>query len=712
MPGAIELSFRTRLTERLSFHLHFSPDLMEPFNQLASALSPYLLQHADNPVAWMEWGPESLALARRLQRPILLSIGYSACHWCHVMAHESFADENTAGLMNDYFVNIKVDREERPDLDRIYQLAHQLLTGQGGGWPLTVFLDPDSQAPFFAGTYFPPQQRHGLIGFPELLQRIHQVWSTRREELREQHLQVQQALKSIAQPRPADEPLDVQSLTDSLISQLAARFDDRHGGFGTAPKFPQTPLLRLLEALADDEQAGQMLSDTLNAMACFGLRDHLAGGFFRYSVDAAWEIPHFEKMLSDNAQLLGLYARAARRWPRAGHDRVCESLVEWLNDEMLLDGGGFAASLDADTSEGEGAFYLWNPKQFEQALPARLTGLAQARFGLDGPANFEDSHWHLVIAQDLDELTVPGQAREDVRENLNQAEKQLLEARRQRPAPQRDDKMIAGWNGLMIENLAQAGRLLGRADWLELAECCLDVTAVRLFGQEPPRAVWRAGRSAHPATLEDHASVLLACLELLQWRFESRWFNLARRLARRIDQQFIDAESGATFLTPLDHEALLTRPLAYSDDATPSGAGMAALGLLRLGHLCGDAHYLKLADLLLSTAAGDICQSPTAHATLLLASLEATSPPTQVLIGGPGEQADDWHQLLYSTRTLPVYRVRSDHPLEDPPALIESMRTSKKDKAVVCSGSSCRPPVFDKQAMLEVVESADHPVYP
>jgi uncharacterized protein len=674
-------------------------------NHLADALSPYLLQHADNPVHWLEWNHEALNLARRLDRPILLSIGYSACHWCHVMAHESFEDEQTASLMNDAFVNIKVDREERPDLDRIYQLAHQLLSGRSGGWPLTVFLDPVSLAPFFTGTYFPPEPRHGLIAFPDLLRRIDQVWSTRREELREQNLQVQQALKAISQPQPAEERVSIEELGETLLSQLVARFDSSHGGFSQSPKFPQAPLLTFLEVTANDDQADQMLHDTLDAMARFGLRDHLGGGFFRYCVDQAWEIPHFEKMLSDNALLLGSYARAAHRWNNCEFKQVCRDIVTWLKEDMSLDGGGFAASLDADSPGGEGAFYLWKPQQVEAVLPPGHTELIKARFGLDGPANFEGKAWHLVTARGIDELTGPENDRDTIGRQIEIARTALLEARRKRTPPGRDDKLLASWNGLTIENLALAGRLLDQPDWIELAATSLDSTAVRLFGQEPPRAVWRDGRSAQTASLDDHACVLLACLELLQWRFESRWFNLARRLARRIDRQFVDAESGATYFTPVEHEPLLTRPLAVSDDATPAGAALAIRGLQRLGHLCADADMLRTARFMARAAMGDMQRSPLGHAGMVVAAAGLEQPEVQVLIGGPADEPTSWHDAVFHHTECAVFRVRTEIELETPPELIGRIQSFDRPTALVCSGLQCLEPAHSFDQLAERLHS-------
>lgn len=665
---------------------------MDSQNRLDQALSPYLLQHADNPVHWLEWSRDSLELARRTQRPILLSIGYSACHWCHVMAEESFTDQRIAELMNEHFVNIKVDREERPDLDRIYQLAHQLLSGHGGGWPLTVFLDPDSQAPIFAGTYFPPEARHGLIGFPELLERIHEIWTTRRDELRAQHLQVQEALQAIAIPHPGQAgPGDA---AEALLGQLAARFDTEHAGFGSSPKFPQAPVLMALESLlGHDEQAERMLADTLDAIARYGLRDHLGGGFFRYATDAAWEIPHFEKMLSDNGLLLGLFARAADRWAHSGYRAVCEQTVDWLLAEMRLDNGAFAASRDADSEAGEGAFYVWTRKQVQALLPTEQAELFCARFGLDGPPNFEDRAWHPVISRSIDELTDRGHDRAAVAGLLDQATTALSRARGERPAPAIDDKLIGSWNGLTIAALAEAGRLLGQQDWRRQAAAALDAVAISLFGHEPPRSVWRRGRSAQMATLDDHAAVLLACLELLQWRFETRWFNLARRIARRIQGQFIDPESQAMYFTPADHEPLLTRPLAYTDDAVPAGAGLAIRGLLRLGQMTGETALLETAERSLEAAGGDAQRSPLAYATLISAGLEAAQPRAQILLGGPEQQLAEFKHAAAGYPMVACYRIPSLAPDDEPPARLAKLAAARSPLAILCRGRQCRMPV-------------------
>ena len=668
-----------------------------PSNRLHDALSPYLLQHAENPVDWYPWGPEALNRAREEDRPVLLSVGYSACHWCHVMAHESFEDGRVAEIMNRHFVNIKVDREERPDLDRIYQLAHQLLTGRGGGWPLTVFLDPADLAPFFAGTYFPVQSRHGMIAFPELLERIHRVWMDRRDELKAQNRQLIQAMGMLSEPRGvASEELD--DPTETVVGQLAARYDHDHGGFGTAPKFPQAPLLAwLMELPGDDEQAGQMVFDTLGAMARTGLFDHLAGGFYRYCVDQAWEIPHFEKMLYDNAQLLPLYAEGALRWSEPALAETARRTVAWLSDEMALDGGGFAASVDADSEDGEGAFYVWTPDEVDAVLAPARAELFKARFGLDGPPNFEGKAWHLVISKSLVELTGNGRDAEAVRAELEAARRELLEVRNRRPRPGLDDKLIAGWNGLMIAGLARSGRLLAEPGWIDRAAAALQAVRERLFEGDPPRAVWRDGRSDHPATLDDHAAVLEACLELLSCRWHAGWLEFARRLADRIIDQFAEESSGALYLTPRRHEYLLARPLAHADDATPAGAGTAIMGLTRLGHLLGETRYLDAADRALAAARGDLQRAPAAHATVMRAMRRAEKPKPQVLLGGPDSLADEWASELGRNPELDVYRIPAASG--DVPDLLAPVAGAKRATAMACLGTRCLVPVHDLAAL-------------
>jgi len=715
-------------------------------NRLADALSPYLEQHADNPVDWYPWGPEALEYARTDDRPILLSIGYSACHWCHVMAHESFDDEEIAGKMNAWFVNIKVDREERPDLDRIYQLAHQLLSGRGGGWPLTVFLDPTDLTPFVAGTYFPPTARHGLIGFGELLERVHEAWLEQRDTLKAQNRQLQEALTMISARRTPADPGDGDGDDDPgqiLLGQLDARRDRRHGGFGEAPKFPQAPMLEWLMATATrDDQAADMLGETLDAIVDNGLFDHLGGGFFRYCTDAAWEIPHFEKMLYDNAQLLPILAEGAARWNNPRWARAAVLTAEFLARDMRLPDGGLASSMDADSlppprldtdtdagpdaqADGEpadtddsgrtptpeeGAYYVWTPARFEACLAPERLALAKARFGLDGPANFHGDKWHLVRARSLEELTRAAGDADSVRQQLARARQELLACRQQRPAPARDDKMLAGPNALAAAGLMRAGRLQGQRDWIGLGVETANLVWQRLFqagpGMPRPCAVWRDGRRDHPALLDDHAAMLLACLESLECRWDPDWLERAEQLAAAILDRFFDTETETLYLTPADHERLIMRPTANTDDAAPSGAGLAARGLARLGHLIASSEWLALAERIVAAARGDIQRTPMAHAGLLIAAGELEHPSPLVLIGGPERDpdaggvgpADQWHATMARRPGLHCYRVVGDG--EELPGVLAEVAGAEDARAVVCVGHHCLEPA-DTLARLE-----------
>ena len=457
-------------------------------NALANASSPYLRQHANNPVHWQEWNDATLAQAKQNDTPILLSIGYSACHWCHVMAHESFEHDAIAQLMNAQFVNIKLDREERPDLDRVYQLAHQALSGRGGGWPLTVFLDPQDLTPFFVGTYFPPQPRHGLPGFGDLLQRVRTFFDTHRDELRKQNADLREWMARSGDSAAGEVPgIDV---IETAVQRIAARFDPENGGNAGAPKFPHAGELELLlecaiaplhpdskddrELSAQDCAAMAML--TLRNMASRGLQDHLGGGFFRYCVDASWTIPHFEKMLYDNAQLLALYAQAAA----ASGDPTCaqaaSGLVEWLQREMTSGSGAFFSALDADSegAEGrldEGAFYLWTREQLREILGDDEFAAVEAGFGLDGSPNFENTAWHLVKSRTLEQIAQRlDSAPEAVQRNLASARRRLFAARAERVRPGTDDKLLTSWNALTIAALARAARALQRPEWIGSAD--------------------------------------------------------------------------------------------------------------------------------------------------------------------------------------------------------------------------------------------------
>lgn len=585
-------------------------------NLLASETSPYLLQHATNPVAWRPWNEEALDLARREDKPILLSIGYAACHWCHVMAHECFEDADVADVMNRLFVNIKVDREERPDLDQIYQTAHQMLTGRAGGWPLTMFLSPDG-TPFYGGTYFPKTPRFGLPGFIDLCERIGELWRTRRQDIEAQNRELRAALQHRVPAQAA--PLDEQPI-HALRALLMASFDKEHGGFGGAPKFPHPTDLAFLLGRNDDAAAQEAALFTLRAMARGGIHDQLGGGFFRYSVDERWEIPHFEKMLYDNALLLPLYARAQALTGETHFGTIAEGIVGWLLREMVAPEGAFFSSLDADAEGEEGRFYVWDRDEILQVLTPQESALARRHWGLDGPPNFERRAWHLKATHE------PSQEETEL---LASARTKLFAARENRPRPGCDDKILTSWNALMITGLANAARVLGRDDWLAAARQALEFIKTHHWREGRLLAVSRRGNAHLPAYLDDHAFLLEALLELYATDPRDEDLAFARQLADALLERFEDQDAGGFFFTAHDHESLIQRPKSAYDNALPAGNGVAARTLQRLGVMLADARYQRAAQRTLQTFAPQLAAQPAGCATLILALQDtlAVNPP-------------------------------------------------------------------------------------
>src|SRR5690349_5218495 len=540
-------------------------------NRLARETSPYLQQHADNPVDWYPWGPEALERARTENKPILLSVGYSACHWCHVMAHESFEDPQIAAQMNRDFVNIKVDREERPDIDQIYQQAHHMLSQQPGGWPLTMFLTPD-QRPFFGGTYFPKSARYNLPGFGELLAKITAVYREQADSIATQNDELSALLaRSAASPPPAAS-MDERPLAQALV-ELGRMFEPIHGGFGGAPKFPHAAELALCLAAGaqrGDEKSKHIALHSLTCMAHGGIYDQLAGGFSRYSVDARWNIPHFEKMLYDNGPLLSLYADAwlISRDPLCA--RVCEETAGWAMREMRSPEGAFYSSLDADSEHEEGKFYVWSRAEVERALAADELAVAAPYYGLDQPPNFEGQHWHLYVSKPLERVAEGLQIElASAQERLARARQKLLAVREQRIRPGRDDKILTSWNALVIAGLAKAGRVFGREDWIEGACRAVDFIRNALVVQGRLLATYKDGRAHLNAYLDDHAFMIAALLELMQADFAVRDLQFAQGLAATLLDEFEDGGAGGFFFTGKSHEQLFHRPKPGQDQATP-----------------------------------------------------------------------------------------------------------------------------------------------
>ena len=669
-------------------------------NRLGQETSPYLLQHADNPVDWHAWGAEALEMARAEDKPILLSIGYASCHWCHVMAHESFEQAGVAVLMNRWFVNIKVDREERPDLDLIYQTALQMLTGRAGGWPLTMFLAPD-QTPFFGGTYFPPEPRFGLPGFTRLLESVAYAWQNKRSEIEAQGASLRDALVAPAQAAAQAMTFDRMAIERAVVANKG-QFDAVHGGYGGAPKFPRPADLEFLLALGDVTAREQVLF-TLRKMAEGGLLDQLGGGFYRYSVDEMWLIPHFEKMLYDNGPLLGLYADA---WACTGEplfERTAEMTVAWLGREMISPDGLFYAALDADSEHEEGKFYVWTPDQVRALLDPDEYAVAAPHWGLDRPANFEGHAWHLSVTRPLAKLaTRLGLPEPVVTGRLESARARLLEARSARARPGLDDKVLTAWNALMIRGLARAARRFGRADWLARAHRAIDALRQRVWLDGRLLASYTHGQARLNGYLDDHAFMLAALLEAMQAGYRPVDMNWACELAEALLAGFEDVDAGGFFFTRHDHETLIQRPKPVLDSATPSGNGMAALALNRLGHLVGEARYIEAAERCLRAFQPALMEQPMACSTLLTALAEQIRPPRIVVLRGEAAPMAGWlaaanPQCPADTLLLAVPAGATDLPA----SLDKPVRDGVT--AYVCAGANCLPEIVQMTDLTAIL---------
>ena len=681
-----------------------SPD--GPANRLAHETSPYLQQHAHNPVDWYPWGPEALALAKAQGKPILLSVGYSACHWCHVMAHESFEDEATARLMNSLFVNIKVDREERPDIDRIYQVAQQMITQKNGGWPLTMFLSHEDQRPFFGGTYFPNEPRYGMPAFTDLLKRVGEYYSTHQAELRQQNEMFMQAFDELVPPPVEGQQINADPLR-ACRDVLARTFDSNYGGFGSAPKFPQPkPLERLLRhwystaAKPDvDLQALYMATLTLTRMGEGGMYDQVAGGFCRYSTDGHWMIPHFEKMLYDNAGLMPVYAEAAIATGDLFYASIAAETADWIMREMQSREGGFYSSLDADSEGHEGKFYVWDREEVKAALTAEEFSLVEPRYGLDRSPNFEGKQWHLHVFRSV--AQVAGIAKVDVEHAvrvLNSARVKLLDVRDTRLSPARDEKILTSWNAMAIRALAITARLLARDDLAEAATSALGFIRKTMWKDGRLLATYKDGRAHLNAYLDDYAYLADAILELQQVRFRADELAFARELLDALLAHFEDPQGGF-FFTSDDHEALIHRIKAYGDDAIPSGNGVAAFVLQRMGYLLGESRYLTAADRAVRASWKMLERYPAASTTMLNALDELLTPPEIVILRGELKEVRDAQKELakiYAPHRL-VLAVPSD--AKDLPPAIGEKPPGKGLVAYVCTGSVCSAPISGLSAL-------------
>jgi len=665
-------------------------------NRLVEETSPYLLQHKDNPVHWQPWSDAMLAAAKAADKPILLSVGYAACHWCHVMAHESFENPEIAEQMNKLFVSVKVDREERPDLDQIYQHALALM-GEQGGWPLTMFLTPDGE-PFWGGTYFPPESRWGRPGFPQVLEAMSNAYARDRDKVAKNVAALREALQRLGRPERGD--LIAPEQLDRIAERLLREVDQLHGGIGTAPKFPQTGVLELLwRAWKRSSQPPyrDAVVKALDAMCQGGIYDHLGGGFSRYSTDARWLVPHFEKMLYDNAELVDLLTLVWQETRSPLYLQRIEETLDWVAREMLTQEGGFASSLDADSEHEEGKFYVWSEAEIDAVLGARAA-LFKRFYDVDAQGNWEE---HTI----LNRLKMPVLADPETERELAHCRTLLLRAREGRVRPGLDDKVLADWNGLMIAAMANAGIVFGRPAWIGLARGAFDFIRRHMVGPDQRLLhSWRAGRARHPASVDDYANLCRAALTLNEATGDEDFLVQARNWMTILDHHYWDSEDGGYFFAAKDTEGLVARPKTAADSAVPAGNGTLVGVLSRLAMLTGEEAYRRRAEAILTTFSGEVARNFFPLATLLNNVELLTKPLQIVLVGKRGDPAfDALCRTVYSVSlpnrvvlSLPPGReLPSDHPAHGK-GLVDG-----RAAAYVCNGPTCSLPLTEPQALID-----------
>ena len=667
-------------------------------NRLINESSPYLLQHAHNPVDWYPWNDEALARAKQQDKPILLSIGYAACHWCHVMERESFENNEVADLMNELFVCIKVDREERPDLDKIYQTTHQMLTQRPGGWPLTVALTPQGHSPFFAGTYFPPEPLHGMPGFGDLLKKIFSHFQENKEAMDGHDQSFHRALNQLNPAAAGSHIPDSREVLNNASTNLSQQFDATHGGFGDAPKFPHPKQIELLlqHAQQGDTEAHQlslaMATKTLRNMALGGLFDQLGGGFYRYSVDKAWCIPHFEKMLYDNAQLLSLYCDIFQITGEQIFQRVAHMTADWVIAEMQQPHGGYASTLDADSEGSEGKYYVWSETDLRALLSESEYSNLETAYGLIGEPNFE-GNWHLNRVQNPEDPI-------DL-EQLTNAQDKLLQVRQERIRPALDDKILTSWNGLMIGAMAKAGRVLSNDEYISSAKRALEYIKATHWQNRRLLVTSRDGKASLNAYLDDYAFLAQGIFELCQSSWNSSYLTLATEICDAMLEKFEDPELGGFFFTSNDHEKLLYRPKAGADDATPSGNGVAADILARLGHLLADGHYIDSSQRTLKMFADAMAKNPSIFGTLNLALQNFDLNTRTVVIRDHKKNQHAWQSTLDKNFWPEIQIVTIPADARDLPETLQNKSAESLPVAFICQGFSCDAPVFDLEELKQ-----------
>jgi uncharacterized protein YyaL (SSP411 family) len=664
-------------------------------NRLAAETSPYLLQHQDNPVDWWPWGPEALAQAKRSNQPILLSVGYAACHWCHVMAHESFEDEPTARVMNEHFVNVKVDREERPDIDQIYMAAlHHL--GEHGGWPLTMFLTPDGE-PIWGGTYFPKSSRYGKPAFVDVLREIARLFHEEPDKIERNRAALMERLAAAA--RPAGTAMSGRAELDNAARQLGGLIDPVNGGTRGAPKFPQAALFECLWRAGlrtGEPRYFAAVEITLDHICEGGIYDHLGGGFARYSVDERWLVPHFEKMLYDNAQLLELLAMAYRRTGKDLYCRRVHETVGWLEREMITEEGAFCASLDADSEGEEGKFYVWSYDEVTRQLGIEDGEFFARHYDVTPAGNFEG---HNILNR---LKSAPGNDADEAR--LSALREKLLSARALRVRPGLDDKVLADWNGLMIAALANAGSMLDEPRWVKLAQRAFDFVVASMTRGDRLGHSWRQGQLKFPGLASDYAAMIRAALALYETTGAPSLLDQALQWQQALDRDYANAELGTYYLTAADAEGLVIRPAATTDEATPNHNAVAAHNLIRLAALSGNDARRDKADRLIAAVAPLIAENLYMHMAMLNA-IDLRLHGAEIVVAGEGAAAD---ALLAAARRLPpldriVFHAPSAEALPSKHPARDKLAAARVPQAFICVGETCSLPVTDPSALPEAI---------
>ena len=666
-------------------------------NRLKNEKSEYLLQHADNPVDWYPWSKEAFDTAEKENKPIMLSIGYSACHWCHVMAHESFEDDGTAELMNANFINIKLDKEERPDLDKIYQMSQTIITGKTGGWPLTVFMTP-AKFPFFAGTYFPDTERHGLPGFKDILLRVMDFYKNQRDDISKQNIQIKNIFETLNKTKETKNIIN-EDLLDKVKSELISSIDKVHGGFGSAPKFPHVNNLDFLIKTTekDDKETLELIELTLTRMTCAGIYDHLKGGFFRYSVDELWMIPHFEKMLYDNGPMIDILCNAYKITQNSLYLDKINQTCQWVIEEMQHEQGGFYSTIDADSEHVEGKFYVWTDEELKDILNTDELKLFKEIFVVYDKPNFEGKY-HLHVTKTNQECYI---------NNKNSADlicAKLLEIRNGRVRPATDKKILVSWNSLLMLGLINAYKVTGDNNYYNSAKKCFDFIKNNMWVNNKLYACYH-DKPCFNAYLDDYAFLSKACIEFLKIDWNEKDFSFLESLTDTLLDSFQDKENGGFYYTSDTHEELIYRPKSYMDESLPSGNSIATEVLSELYELTGNNKYIKAVDKSISSAADSINRSKFSHCSLYLAAPNIKISKKLIIIRCELEKMDEYKKNIYALNAMNdnIYFIANSENVTIKG--IKDKINQGRFTAYVCQNNTCSEPIKDYESLHAIIST-------